>query len=94
MNKLIASVASAAAIVLMASAPATAGDTTQTGFSAVAQLPVTALSSSEMAETRGAGDTSIIKTFNYNDSVFLEADIPTTTQTELVVLVTPRLVQP
>ena len=47
-----------------------------------------------MAETRGAGDTSIIKTFNYNDSVFLEADIPTTTQTELVVLVTPRLVQP
>ncbi len=32
----------------------TAGDTTtQTAFAAVAQLPVTALSSAEMAETRG-----------------------------------------
>ena len=36
----------------------TAGDTTtQTGFAAVAQLPVTALSPSEMAETRGSGAT-------------------------------------
>ncbi len=36
----------------------TAGDTTtQTGFAAVAQLPVKALSPSEMAETRGSGAT-------------------------------------
>ena len=38
----------------MASAPAAAAETTtQTGFAVLAQLPVTALSSSEMAETRG-----------------------------------------
>ena len=35
----------------------TAGETTtQSGFAAVAQLPVTALSSAEMAETRGSGN--------------------------------------
>jgi hypothetical protein len=68
MNKLSTSVKSAAAaavLIAMASASATAGETTtQTGFAAgdtttptvftaVAQLPVTALSTSEMAETRG-----------------------------------------
>ena len=50
----------AAAILLcLAMAEATAGETTtETRFAAIAQLPVTALSTSEMADTRGAGDTS------------------------------------
>ncbi len=45
----------AAILAAMASASATAGETTPSGFAAVAQLPVTALSSSEMAETKGTG---------------------------------------
>lgn len=54
MTKLTSAAFAAAAVILLASAFATAGETTpQTGFAAVAQIPVTALSSSEMAETRG-----------------------------------------
>ena len=63
MNKLSTSVKSAAVAAVLAavaSASATAGDTTtQSEFAAVAQLPVTALSTSEMAETRGAGDLNV-----------------------------------
>ena len=60
MNKLSTSVKSAAVAAVLAavaSASATAGETTtQTGFAAVAQIPVTALSPSEMAESRGSAE--------------------------------------
>ncbi len=60
------SIVAAAAIALIAGVGSVSADelsvantaadtTTQTGFAAVAQLPVTALSPSEMAETRGSG---------------------------------------
>jgi hypothetical protein len=58
MNKFgtsVKSVVVAAVLAAVASASATAGEaTTPTGFATVARIPVTALSTSEMAETRGA----------------------------------------
>jgi hypothetical protein len=51
---LLATNAVAALLVSIASASAAGGETTQTQFASIAQLPVTALSTSVMAETRGA----------------------------------------